>query len=99
MLKVVGDRAIINVDKDPTQTKGGLFIPETQTHSEDQRVVTGFLVSIGHEFYKDGTVKPCAFIPGMTVAIDRWEGDIIKEGGSEYRVVRIKDILAVIENG
>lgn len=86
-IKPLGDRILLKTEEGETQTKGGLFIPQTA----QEKTQTGSVVAVGDD--KDA-IKVKA---GDKVMYDKYAGTNIKIDGVEHLIVKASDILAVIE--
>lgn len=86
-IKPLGDRVLIRTEMSETQTKGGIVIPQTA----QEKTQEGIVVAIGDD--KDAiTVKN-----GDKVMYDKYAGTAVKIEGDEHLIVKMSDILAVIE--
>lgn len=86
------DRVLVKRHNPETQTKSGLFLPESSHKKSSYAVV----VEVGTgRVADDGTVTPLRVEPGMTVLLSEWSGDEVKIDGVDHLIVREKDILAV----
>lgn len=86
------DRVLVKRHDPQTQTRGGLFLPETALSKSNYAKV----VAVGHgHLAKDGKVTPLKVEPGMTVLLAEWAGDEVKIDGVDHLIVRERDILGV----
>lgn len=94
MLKPLGDRIVIKVIEDTEQTSGGIFIPD----SAKEKPQKGEVVSIGQgKMNEKGEREPMDVKVGDTVLYAKYAGTDIKMDGVEYKILSVKDALAVIE--
>lgn len=94
MLKPLGDRIVIKVIEDTEQTSGGIFIPD----SAKEKPQKGEVVAIGQgKMNEKGEREPMDVKVGDTVLYAKYAGTDIKMDGVEYKILSIKDALAVIE--
>ncbi len=94
MLKPLGDRIVVKVIEDTEQTSGGIFIPE----SAKEKPQKGEVVAIGLGKMNDkGEREPLDVKVGETVLYAKYAGTDVKMDGVEYKILSIKDALAVIE--
>ena len=94
MIKPLGDRIVIKVIEDTEQTSGGIFIPD----SAKEKPQKGEVVAIGLGKMNDkGEREPLDVEVGQTVLYAKYAGTDIKMDGVEYKILSIKDALAVIE--
>ena len=94
MLKPLGDRIVIKVIEDTEQTSGGIFIPD----SAKEKPQKGEVVAVGQGKLNDkGEREPMDVKVGDTVLYAKYAGTDIKMDGVEYKILSIKDALAIIE--
>ena len=94
MLKPLGDRIVIKVIEDTEQTSGGIFIPD----SAKEKPQKGEVVAIGQgKMNEQGEREPMDVKVGDTVLYAKYAGTDIKMDGVEYKILSVKDALAVIE--
>lgn len=86
-IKPIGDRVLVKVETTEEKTSGGIYIPQTA----QEKTQTGVVKEIGDD--KDLiTVKA-----GQKVMYDKYAGTSVKIDGEEYLLLKMPDILAVIE--
>ena len=94
MLKQLGDRIVIKVIEDTEQTSGGIFIPD----SAKEKPQKGEVVAVGEGKTNDkGEKEPLGVNVGDIVLYAKYAGTEVKMDGVEYKILSIKDALAVIE--
>ncbi len=94
MLKPLGDRIVVKVIEDTEQTSGGIFIPD----SAKEKPQKGEIVAVGLGKINDkGEREPMDVTVGQTVLYAKYAGTDIKMDGTEYKILSIKDALAIIE--
>lgn len=94
MLKPLGDRIVIKVIEDTEQTSGGIFIPD----SAKEKPQKGEVIAVGlGKLNEKGEREPMDVKVGDTVLYAKYAGTDIKMGGVEYKILSIKDALAIIE--
>ena len=94
MLKPLGDRIVVKVIEDTEQTSGGIFIPDSAT----EKPQTGEVVAVGLGKMNDkGEREPMDVAVGQTVLYAKYAGTDVKMDGNEYKILSIKDALAIIE--
>ena len=94
MLKPLADRIVIKVIEDTEQTSGGIFIPD----SAKEKPQKGEVVAVGAGKMNDkGEREPMDVKVGDTVLYAKYAGTDIKMDGTEYKILSIKDALAIIE--
>ncbi|MBO6087606.1 co-chaperone GroES [bacterium] len=94
MLKPLGDRIVIKVIEDTEQTSGGIFIPD----SAKEKPQKGEVVAVGEGKINDkGEREPMDVKKGDTILYAKYAGTDIKMDGVEYKILSVKDALAIIE--
>ena len=94
MLKPLGDRIVIKVIEDTEQTSGGIFIPD----SAKEKPQKGEVVAVGAGKINDkGEREPMDVKVGETILYAKYAGTDIKMDGVEYKILSVKDALAIIE--
>lgn len=94
MLKPLGDRIVIKVVEDTEQTSGGIFIPD----SAKEKPQKGEVIAVGEGKMNDkGEREPMDVKAGDVVLYAKYAGTDIKMDGVEYKILSVKDALAIIE--
>ena len=94
MIKPLGERIVIKVVEDTEQTSGGIFIPD----SAKEKPQKGEVVAVGEGKTNDkGEKEPLEVKVGDVVLYAKYAGTDVKMDGVEYKILSIKDALAVIE--
>lgn len=94
MLKPLGDRIVIKVIEDTEQTSGGIFIPD----SAKEKPQKGEVVAVGEGKMNDkGEREPMDVKAGDVILYAKYAGTDIKMDGVEYKILSIKDALAIIQ--
>ena len=94
MLKPLGDRIVVKVIEDTEQTQGGIFIPD----SAKEKPQKGEVVAVGSgKTNEKGEKEPMEVKVGDIVLYAKYAGTEVKIDGVEYKILSIKDALAVIE--
>ena len=94
MIKPLGERIVIKVVEDTEQTSGGIFIPD----SAKEKPQKGEVVAVGLGKMNDkGEREPMDVKVGDTILYAKYAGTDVKVDGTEYKILSIKDALAVIE--
>ena len=93
-LKPLQDRIVIHVIEDTEQTSGGIFIPD----SAKEKPQKGEVVSVGEGKTNDkGEKEPMEVKVGDIVLYAKYAGTDVKMDGVEYKILSIKDALAIVE--
>lgn len=94
MLKPLGDRIVIKVIEDTEQTSGGIFIPD----SAKEKPLKGEVVAVGEGKMNDkGEREPMDVKVGDVILYAKFSGTDVKLDGVEYKILSMKDALAIIE--
>lgn len=93
-LKPLQDRIVIKVIEDTEQTSGGIFIPD----SAKEKPQKGEVIAVGEGKTNDkGEKEPLGVNVGDIVLYAKYAGTDIKMDGVEYKILSIKDALAIVE--
>ncbi len=93
-LKPLQDRIVIKVIEDTEQTAGGIFIPD----SAKEKPQKGEVVAVGEGKTNDkGEKEPMGVNVGDVVLYAKYAGTEVKMDGVEYKILSIKDALAIVE--
>ena len=88
-VKPCGDRVLVKVQESESKTAGGIIIPQTA----QEKTQTGVVVAVG-----PGTEKEKVTVTaGQKIMYDKYAGTQIKIEGEEHLIVKMADILAVLE--
>ena len=94
MIKPLGDRIVIKVVEETEQTSGGIFIPDS-AKDKPQR---GEVVAVGlGKMNEKGEREPMDVKVGDTILYAKYSGTDVKVDGVEYKILSIKDALAIVE--
>lgn len=86
-VKPLADRVMVKLEKNEAKTAGGIIIPDTA----QEKTQTGVVVEVGDD---NEVIKVKA---GQKVMYDKYAGTQIKIDGVEHLVLKMSDIIAVIE--
>lgn len=86
-VKPLADRVMVKLEKNESKSPGGIIIPDTA----QEKTQEGLVVEVGDD--KD-VIKVKA---GQKVMYDKYAGTQIKIGGVEHLILKMSDIIAVIE--
>jgi chaperonin GroES len=88
-VKPLADRVLVKLEKNEAKTAGGIIIPDTAQEKTQQ----GLVVETGPGTEKEKiTVKS-----GDRIMYDKYAGTQIKIDGEEHLILKIADIIAVVE--
>ncbi|MCE1206826.1 MAG: co-chaperone GroES [Spirochaetia bacterium] len=86
-IKPLGDRILVKMKESETKTASGIIIPQTA----QEKTQTGVVVAVG----TDADVIKVKV--GDEIMYDKYAGTQVKIDGAEHLIVKMSDILAVIE--
>jgi chaperonin GroES len=86
-VKPLLDRVLVKIEESETKSQGGIIIPQTA----QEKTQTGVVVAVGDD--KDA-IKVKA---GQRVMYDKYAGTQVKIEGKDHLVLKMADIIAVIE--
>lgn len=86
-IKPIGDRILVKQEESETKTAGGIYIPETA----QEKTQTGIVIEVGDD--KD-VIKVSK---GQKVLYDKYAGSTIKLDGVEHLLMKMADVMAIIE--
>ena len=93
-LKPLQDRIVIKVIEDTEQTSGGIFIHD----SAKEKPQKGEVVAVGEGKTNDkGEKEPMGVNVGDIILYAKYSGTDVKMDGVEYKILSIKDALAIVE--
>lgn len=87
-IKPLADRVLVKNDKAETKTTGGIIIPE----AAQEKTQTATVVEVGSGGEVEITVKK-----GDRIMYDKYAGTQIKIDGEDHLILKMNDIIAVIE--
>jgi len=86
-VKPLADRVMVKLERSETKSAGGIIIPDTA----QEKTQIGVVVEVGDD--KD-VIKVKA---GQKVMYDKYAGTQVKVGGEDHLILKMSDILAIIE--
>jgi chaperonin GroES len=86
-VKPLGDRVLVKIKESESKTAGGIIIPQTA----QEKTQTGIVVAVGTD---TEVIKVKA---DDEVMYDKYAGTQIKVNGVEHLLVKMGDILAILE--
>jgi chaperonin GroES len=88
-VKPLADRVMVKLEKNEAKTAGGIIIPDTA----QEKTQTGSVVAVG-----EGTDKVKITVKaGDKVMYDKYAGTQVKIDGTEHLILKMADIIAIIE--
>jgi chaperonin GroES len=88
-VKPLADRVMVKLEKNEAKTAGGIIIPDTAQEKTQQ----GIVIETGPGTEKD----PVLVKAGQKVMYDKYAGSQVKIDGEEHLILKMSDIIAVIE--
>ena len=93
-IRPLADNLLIEPAEKEQKTPSGIFIPETAKEKPQE----GIVVEVGPgKTDKDGKLESLPVKKGDRVLYKKWGGNEIKLGGKDFLIVKLDDILAVVE--
>lgn len=86
-VKPLADRVMVKLEKNEAKTAGGIIIPDTA----QEKTQTGSVVAVGDD---KEVIKVSV---GQKVMYDKYAGTQVKVDGVEHLILKMADIIAVIE--
>lgn len=84
MIKPLGKRIVIKLEKDVSLTHGGIVIPVMA----QEKLYRGRIVAV-----HDG----CKLNVGEIVMYDKYAGNIFEKDREQYLIIKVENILCVVE--
>lgn len=88
-VKPLADRVLLKADKAETKTASGIIIPD----AAQEKTQTAIVEAVGPGTEKD----PVTVKVGQRIMYDKYSGTQVKIDGEEYLIVKMSDIIAVLE--
>jgi chaperonin GroES len=85
-IRPLGDRVLVKMVEGESKTAGGIYIPQTA----QEKTQEGIVLAVGDDEAINVKVKD-------RVIYDKYAGSTIKLEGEEQLILKVADILAVIE--
>lgn len=93
-IRPLADKIIVKVIDETETTSGGIFIPDTAREKPQK----GEVLAVGPgKTLDNGTREEMEVKAGDKVLFAKYGGTEIKISGEEYKVLSVRDVLAVIE--
>jgi len=88
------DRVLVQRNDEPTQTKSGLFLPETAK----EKPIEGTVIAAGNgKVTEDGKVRPLAVKAGDKIVFGKYAGTEVKVDGQDRLILREDEILGIVD--
>ncbi len=93
-IKPLADKIVIKVIDDVEKTSGGIFIPD----SAKEKPQKGEVIAVGPgKFNDNGTREEMDVKVADKVLFAKYSGTDVKIDEVEYKILSVKDVLAIIE--
>ena len=92
-LTPLADRVVLKMTEAEETTKGGIIL----TASAKEKPSVAEVVSVGPGGTVDGKEIVMTVKPGDKVITDKYAGSTVKIGDEEFTIVRLGDILAIVD--
>ena len=93
-IKPLADKIVIKVIDDVEKTSGGIFIPD----SAKEKPQKGEVIAVGPGKFNDhGTREEMDVKVADKVLFAKYSGTDVKIDEVEYKILSVKDVLAIIE--
>ena len=92
-LTPLADRVVLNAMEAEETTKGGIIL----TSSAKEKPSVAEVISVGPGGMVDGKEIVMTVKPGDKVITDKYAGSNVKIGDEEFTIVRLNDILAIVD--
>ena len=86
-IKPLADRILVKIEKSEAKSAGGIIIPDTA----QEKTQTGVVAEVGDD---SEVIKVKS---GQKIMYDKYAGTQVKIDGVEYLILKMSDILAIIE--
>lgn len=98
MLKPLGHRVLVEVEKVKEKTDGGLIIPETAREREQMANTRGTVIALGSTAYLHPDFGGIPWVAvGDKIVFAKYGGVETIENDSVYRLLNDEDVLAKVE--
>ena len=92
-IKPLYDRVVIKRVEEEKLSAGGIVIPDYAT----EKPIKGNVIAVGDgKALDNGSVRAPSVKVGDKVIYGQYAGSTYKDGGTEYKIVREDDILAIL---
>ena len=92
-IKPLAGYAVIEPLDAEVKTAGGILLPDNVQEKPTQ----GKVISVGKSIFEHGKEITAEFKPGDVVLYKKWGGDDIKMDGTELKLVKFEDVLAIVD--
>ena len=90
------DRVVVRRIEQDIKTAGGIIIPDTA----QEKPMEGEIVAVGSGTRsEDGKLTPLDVEAGQRILFGKWSGTEVKIDGEELLIMKVSDLLGIIESG
>ena len=93
MIKPLSDRILIKMKENEETTKSGIILAS----SSQEKPQIAEVIEVGPGKMVDGKLETIDVKKGDKVIVSKYAGTEVKYEGEEYIIVKIEDILAIVE--
>lgn len=94
MLKMIGDKILVERSQTEEKTSGGLYLPD----DAKEKSLHGTVISVGQGRYNSkGQLVPVAVSVGDKVMFNKFGATGVKFGDKEYLVMKEEDVIGVLQ--
>ena len=93
MIKPLADRVLIKMKEGEETTKSGIILAS----ASQEKPQIAEVIEVGPGQYIDGKIEPMNVKKGDNIIISKYSGTEVKYEGTEYKIVKQEDILAIVE--
>jgi chaperonin GroES len=86
-VKPLADRVLVKIEMSEAKSAGGIIIPDTA----QEKTQTGVVSEVGND------TEAIKVNPGQRVMYDKYAGTQIKIDGADHLILKMSDIIAIIE--
>lgn len=93
-IQPLADHVVVKLLEKEKMTASGIVLPDSGDKDKKEE---GEVVAVGPgKMLESGTRAPMDVLVGQKVLFKKWGGDDVKVEGTEYKIVRMDDILAIL---
>jgi chaperonin GroES len=94
-IKPLGDHVVVKPVAKEEVTASGIVLPDTV---EKEKKAEGEVVAVGPgKLLESGVRAPLEVAVGDRVLFEKWGGEEVEVGGTDYKIVSADKILAILE--
>ena len=93
MIKPLSDRVLIKMKENEETTKSGIILAS----SSQEKPQIAEVIEVGPGKMEDGKLQEMDVKKGDKVIVSKYAGTEVKYQNEEYIIVKIEDILAIVE--